>query len=566
MPLESVYNINTNTYKNITDTNILYEGKKATRILDTIEFSGIYKKLDNGTIKYYKDEGMTQQYSSSEVNAERNLLKQHIKECGAVSADMYINENLYYNAGTSSYNYNNYGQGKTQANHVVSLIGWDDNYDKNNFKQSCKPTSNGAYIALNSYGENWGNGGIFYISYEDSCIEEGLMGITKLEEDSGNIEFDGYDPLGMNLGIPLGKEVEAGAVFNHYGKSDYDQYVSEVGIYVASTSGIEVSINPENTNLDNTQVVAVPKEPLELGYHVIKLANPIKITGNSFAVKVKYTNNDMAYLPIEANYKKFGLSGTSGFYDGASANNGETFFRNPADKSWLDVNKSAIITNDKLKHSLQGSSACIKVFYTYQKNENGGGTTTPSGGSGTSNPNNDKVPVERITLQDTSLEVEVGKRFTIPVTVYPWNATNKKVQWITSDSNVASVSNLGVIVAKAEGKVVISAISEDGQKKASCEITVVKAKQENPDSMYSPSIGNWNSAQEKLQQPQVNNSGNTGNAANTSNSASPANTDNTVAKMRLPAAGTGIIIGVIIVVCAVAGFVFVKYYRMRDIK
>lgn len=37
------------------------------------------------------------------------------------------------------------------VNHAVSIIGWDDNYSKDNF--STKPTNNGAWIIRNSYGK-----------------------------------------------------------------------------------------------------------------------------------------------------------------------------------------------------------------------------------------------------------------------------------------------------------------------------------------------------------------------------------------------------------------------------
>lgn len=61
------------------------------------------------------------------------------------------------------------------------------------------------YIALNSYGSEWGKNGYMYISYEDACIEEQLIGITDIEEYvNGAKDYDKsyqHDELGMNLGI-----------------------------------------------------------------------------------------------------------------------------------------------------------------------------------------------------------------------------------------------------------------------------------------------------------------------------------------------------------------------------
>jgi Synergist-CTERM protein sorting domain-containing protein len=58
--------------------------------------------------------------------------------------------------------------------------------------------------------------------------------------------------------------------------------------------------------------------------------------------------------------------------------------------------------------------------------------------------------------------------------VYPENATNKKVTWATSNSIVATVNNNGVVEGGAVGKAVITATTENGGFKATCNVTVVK--------------------------------------------------------------------------------------------
>ena len=51
--------------------------------------------------------------------------------------------------------------------HAVTIIGWDDNYSKNNFKSNCRPQNDGAWLILNSWGTDWGNNGTAWVSYED---------------------------------------------------------------------------------------------------------------------------------------------------------------------------------------------------------------------------------------------------------------------------------------------------------------------------------------------------------------------------------------------------------------
>lgn len=53
-----------------------------------------------------------------------------------------------------------------RGNHGVVIIGWDDNYSKDNFVYE-KPQNDGAWLILNSWGSNWGNKGTAWVSYED---------------------------------------------------------------------------------------------------------------------------------------------------------------------------------------------------------------------------------------------------------------------------------------------------------------------------------------------------------------------------------------------------------------
>lgn len=52
--------------------------------------------------------------------------------------------------------------------HAVSIVGWDDNFSRNNFLT--KPPGDGAWIVKNTLGTEWGNEGYFYLSYYDASI------------------------------------------------------------------------------------------------------------------------------------------------------------------------------------------------------------------------------------------------------------------------------------------------------------------------------------------------------------------------------------------------------------
>ena len=83
------------------------------------------------------------------------------------------------------------------------------------------------------------------------------------------------------------------------------------------------------------------------------------------------------------------------------------------------------------------------------------------------------VGVESVSLNKQSLNLLVGEAETLMATVLPENATNKAIIW-ASDSSVASVGSNGLVTAKRKGKAIITATSQDGNKVASCAVTVTQ--------------------------------------------------------------------------------------------
>ena len=81
------------------------------------------------------------------------------------------------------------------------------------------------------------------------------------------------------------------------------------------------------------------------------------------------------------------------------------------------------------------------------------------------------VPVTSIEpLKDCDLEPGKTEKYT--ATVYPDNATDKRVSWGSSDESIAKVSQDGTVTAVSKGKATITAYSADGSKTASCTVTV----------------------------------------------------------------------------------------------
>ena len=116
-------------------------------------------------------------------------IKEAVFKFGGVQTSLYSSlQNAssisrYYNKSTNSYCY----IGTAKPNHEVVIIGWDDNYSKENF--SIPLEGDGAFICQNSWGESFGDKGVFYVSYYDTNIGTHNVVYTRIDE------VDNYDNI-----------------------------------------------------------------------------------------------------------------------------------------------------------------------------------------------------------------------------------------------------------------------------------------------------------------------------------------------------------------------------------
>ena len=117
--------------------------------------------------KAYNSVAYLKNASFSKYSEER--MKEMLLNDHAVSIMLYMKDN-YVNPDTAAYCYPVGKSSSTVINHIVTVVGWDDNYSKNNFLPVSNVTSDGAWIIKNSWGENKGDGGYYYLSYQDPNI------------------------------------------------------------------------------------------------------------------------------------------------------------------------------------------------------------------------------------------------------------------------------------------------------------------------------------------------------------------------------------------------------------
>lgn len=97
----------------------------------------------------------------------------------------------------------------------------------------------------------------------------------------------------------------------------------------------------------------------------------------------------------------------------------------------------------------------------------------------------ENVPVIGVKLNKTSIDLaELGDTETLIATVLPENATNKNITWTSSDKNVATVNENGIVTAVGKGTAKVIAITIDGNKVAECTVNVNSESEDNEELKY----------------------------------------------------------------------------------
>lgn len=85
----------------------------------------------------------------------------------------------------------------------------------------------------------------------------------------------------------------------------------------------------------------------------------------------------------------------------------------------------------------------------------------------------DKPEVSTVTLSQTSATLNVSQTLQLNATLSPADAYNESNTWKTSDANVASVSQVGLVTARGRGTATITVTTDNG-KEATCSVTVLQ--------------------------------------------------------------------------------------------
>lgn len=137
---------------------------------------------------------------------DNETIKNAVLKYGGVYT-AYFHSALYYDKINGTYCYP--GQ-RTATNHSVIIVGWDDNYPKENFRLNSNIANDGAWLVKSSWGNNNNEGGYIWVSYEDTSILDEVYNtnysILEAEQSNNNYKLYQHDEEGADYTFKLTKE------------------------------------------------------------------------------------------------------------------------------------------------------------------------------------------------------------------------------------------------------------------------------------------------------------------------------------------------------------------------
>ncbi|WP_405297302.1 C1 family peptidase [Methanobrevibacter sp.] len=238
------------------------------------------------------------------------------------------------------------------ANHAVAIVGWDDNYSKNNFKTT--PPGDGAWIIKNSWGTSSTNDGYYYVSYYDTSLAPlNKPYSTYVFLFNESIKYDKnyqYDVSGRTDFFLN----ESNTVWykNRFTATD-NEWLTAVSTYFEKNTAWDLSIYVNDVLRHVQSGTATPS------YSTIELSSFIPLAvGDVFEVEFKITTDYEASVPISEDIIASGVPiNKQLFYENIS-------FISYDGENWVDLYG---LNWAYSSHSYASQVACIKAFTVFDE-------------------------------------------------------------------------------------------------------------------------------------------------------------------------------------------------------
>ncbi|MFC2136653.1 C1 family peptidase [Bacteroidota bacterium] len=230
------------------------------------------------------------------------IIKKAILDYGGVATAINMGDyERYYNASDYTYHYG----GNDYADHAILIVGWDDNKVVTGGSDSPDGTHTGAWIIKNSWGDDFGDDGFAYVSYDDNAIAVVSAYWPSYEDPDEYDNIYYYDELGAIWTI-------AGAENGGYGLVKFEasgkEHVKKIGTWIvaqAVTIDIEIYDTKDGNTLSDLRYSETGIRCSHYGYYTVDVS---AIVEDDFYVKINYQcpyRGDI--IPIETKVTDYAL-------------------------------------------------------------------------------------------------------------------------------------------------------------------------------------------------------------------------------------------------------------------
>ena len=345
------------------------------------------------------------------LNNNRSEIQAAIQAHGSVKISMCFDD-IYFDTVNNTY-YCPYAG----TNHDVLIVGWNDSFDRNKFKQ--KPSSNGAWRVRNSWGSNWGDNGYFWISYEDKSLS------SPVAFDAENSSISSYCYSYSKVPYPASYTYadKSTAEVKQSFTVDAGEKLNAVGVDTADDGyTLKAVVKAGGTVVASSGTYTATYE----GFHRLTLSPAYAVNSRTtLEVTVTYQRKDggKAVIPYQYAGENKPDTGEAGYAYTAGVGGGG-----------FTINGTAVNGDSTIR------------LYT-QKNSSSGLLT-------------------KIALNKTEISLKTAEAYDLKVSSWtPSNATNKSVRWYSSDNSIAYIADdtQGRVVGGTKtGTATVTAMSTNG--------------------------------------------------------------------------------------------------------
>ena len=417
---------------------------------------------------------------------KKQEMKKLIMQYGALGISYYaLKDGKYDDPIHDSY----YNPDETSTNHAVAVIGWDDDFPKENFAQQAP--EDGAWLIRNSWGSenaDRAQNGNFWLSYYDASINSNdsttryayVFDVQAADNYDNICQYDG------DAGASCLKTTGAAKVANVFPvTAKGGEILRAVGIGIGQTDTdctLSVYKNPEAGDPQSGTLLLSQDVHLTYpGYHTIPLTEALPFEeGDSYAVVYEFANAVSLYVSKDIQYN----TGGNPFISVSTYENPGVSFLYQS--QWEDLSEKTF----KQSGSAQVVGVILRIkAYTDDRIPSQKPTDPPSPSTVPSaSPSPSPAPtaspgpvpsqeptvatLTALKLDREKLTLQIGRQtsLTATPTYSAANATPWMVYWKSDCPEVASVNDCGEITAKKTGKAVITVYN--GTVRAECTVIV----------------------------------------------------------------------------------------------